>query len=238
MGNQNKLLEKQFLEHIHIFPSFHHLFYYFKMNGMRRSCVGLVCQNNLRRVSKIRCIVETSVPVSSFHNLTFNKITSQKGQFGIFDSAVPRLNNYGVRKLHIKIEPSEVVRSIAVTEDVTIEKLGLNNKEEALKLSPDETVTVINNEILNIFRVSSKDEIAAMETKDILAKLDAVFKVRVDGQPHVDYPAWLLPMLELPDLKMLEVSRKAWMDRSPAKGWIVFQGYFNKLNRLKKEGDI
>ena len=50
--------------------------------------------------------------------------------------------------------------------------------------------------------------------------------------------AWLLPMLELPDLKMLEVSRKAWMDRSPAKGWIVFQGYFNKLNRLKKEGDI
>merc|ERR1712037_1021840 len=213
----------------HIFPSFHNLFYDFKMNGMRKSCLGLVCLNNSRRVSKIRCTVETSVPASSFHSLTFNKITSQKGQFGIFDSAVPRLNNYGVRKLHIKIEPSE---------DVTIEKLGLNNKEEALKLSPDETVTVINNEILNIFRVSSKDEIAAMETKDILAKLDAVFKVRVDGQPHVDYPAWLLPMLELPDLKMLEVSRKAWMDRSPAKGWIVFQGYFNKLNRLKKEGDI
>ena len=94
----------------------------------------------------------------------------------------------GVRKLHIKIEPSEVVRSIAVTEDVTIEKLGLNNKEEALKLSPDETVTIINNEILNIFRVSSKDEIAAMETKDILAKLDAVFKIRVDGKPNVDYP--------------------------------------------------
>ena len=94
----------------------------------------------------------------------------------------------GVRKLHIKIEPSEVVRSIAVTEDVTISKLGLNSKEEALKLSPDETVTIINNEILNIFRVSSKDEIAAMETKDILAKLDAVFKVRVDGHPHVDYP--------------------------------------------------
>ena len=94
----------------------------------------------------------------------------------------------GVRKLHIKIEPSEVVRSIAVTEDVTIAKLGLISKEEALKLSPDETVTIINNEILNIFRVSSKDEIAAMETKDILAKLDAVFKVRVDGQPHVDYP--------------------------------------------------
>jgi hypothetical protein len=178
------------------------------------------------------------VPASSFQSLTFNKITSQKGQFGIFDNAVPRFNNYGVRKLHIKIEPSEVVRSIAVTEDFTIAKLGLNSKEEALKLSPDETVTIINNEILNIFRVSSKDEIAAMETKDILAKLDAVFKVRVDGQPHVDYPAWLLPMLELPDLKMLEVSRKAWMDRSPAKGWIVFQGYFNKLNRLKKEGDI
>lgn len=94
----------------------------------------------------------------------------------------------GVRKLHVKIEPSEVVRSIAVTDDVTIAKLGLNNKEEALKLSPDETVTIINNEILNIFRVSSKDEIAAMETKDILAKLDAVFKIRVDGKPHVDYP--------------------------------------------------
>ena len=98
----------------------------------------------------------------------------------------------GVRKLHIKIEPSEVVRSIAVTENVTISKLGLNSKEEALKLSPDETVTIINNEILNIFRVSSKDEIAAMETKDILAKLDAVFKVRVDGQPHVDYPVSIL----------------------------------------------
>ena len=98
----------------------------------------------------------------------------------------------GVRKLHIKIEPSEVVRSIAVTEDVTIAKLGLMSKEEALKLSPDETVTIINNEILNIFRVSSKDEIAAMETKDILAKLDAVFKVRVDGQPHVDYPVSIL----------------------------------------------
>ena len=103
----------------------------------------------------------------------------------------------GVRKLHIKIEPSEVVRSIAVTEDVTISKLGLNNKEEALKLSPDETVTIINNEILNIFRVSSKDEIAAMETKDILAKLDAVFKVRVDGQPHVDYPVSTYEILEI-----------------------------------------
>ena len=49
---------------------------------------------------------------------------------------------------------------------------------------------------------------------------------------------WLLPMLELPDLKMWEVSRQAWMDRSPSKGWIVFKGYFDTLNRLKKEGDI
>ena len=52
------------------------------------------------------------------------------------------------------------------------------------------------------------------------------------------FQAWLLPMLELPDLKMWEVSRQAWMDRSPAKGWIVFKGYFDTLNRLKKEGDI
>ena len=42
----------------------------------------------------------------------------------------------------------------------------------------------------------------------------------------------------LPDLKMWEVSRQAWMDRSPSKGWIVFKGYFDTLNRLKKEGDI
>ena len=45
-------------------------------------------------------------------------------------------------------------------------------------------------------------------------------------------------MLELPDLKMWEVSRQAFMDRSPGKGWIVFKGYFDTLNRLKKEGDI
>ena len=97
LSNQNKqtsvFRKKQFLEHI--FPSFHHLFYGFKMNGMRRSCLGLVCLNNSRRVSKIRCIVETSVPASSFHSLAFNKITSQKGRSGIFDNHVPRFNNYG-----------------------------------------------------------------------------------------------------------------------------------------------
>ena len=94
----------------------------------------------------------------------------------------------GVRNLHIKIEPSEVVRSIAVTEDVTLEKLGFATKEEALKLSPDEVVSKINSGILKIFNVTSKSEIGDLESKDILAKLDSVFRVRVDGQPHVDYP--------------------------------------------------
>ena len=94
----------------------------------------------------------------------------------------------GLRQLHIKIEPSEVLRSIAVTEDVTIAKLGFSNKDEALKLSPDEIVAKINAEILKIFGVNSKDDIGNMETKDILAKLDSVFKIRVDGQPHVDFP--------------------------------------------------
>ena len=61
-----------------------------------------------------------------------------------------------------------------------------------MKLSPDEAVKKINGEILKIFGVASKDDIGVMESKDILAKLDSVFKVRVDGQPHVDYPVSLL----------------------------------------------
>ena len=69
-----------------------------------------------------------------------------------------------------------------------MEKLGFANKEEALKLSPEEVVSKINSGILKIFNVTSKSEISALESKDILAKLDSVFRVRVDGQPHVDYP--------------------------------------------------
>jgi len=149
------------------------------------------------------------------------------------------LNEVSVnRSLHIKFDPADIARSITVTEDVTLQKLGFADKKEAAGLSNDEVVKQINDKLIQIFGVKSKEEIGNMESKDILAKLDSVFKVREDNQPHVDYPAWLLPMLELPDLKMWEVSRQAWMDRSPAKGWIVFKGYFDTLNRLKKEGDI
>ena len=63
-------------------------------------------------------------------------------------------------------------------------------------------------------------------------------KVFLQNVFFFSFQTWLLPMLELPDLKMWEVSRQAWMDRSPSKGWIVFKGYFDTLNRLKKEGDI
>jgi len=142
------------------------------------------------------------------------------------------------RYLHIKFDPADIARSITVTEEVTLQKLGFADKKEAASLSNDEVVKQINDKLIQIFGVKSKEEIGTMEGKDILAKLDSVFKVREDNQPHVDYPAWLLPMLELPDLKMWEVSRQAFMDRSPGKGWIVFKGYFDTLNRLKKEGDI
>ena len=42
--------------------------------------------------------------------------------------------------------------------------------------------------LLEIFGVKSKEEIRNIETKDILAKLDSVFKIREDNQPNVDYP--------------------------------------------------
>jgi len=211
------------------------------MNVMRKSLdfssSRLINQSNTRRIFKISSLYETSVPASSFCSLSKKTTTTRPvPNYGNLNNLCQQ--NFGFRQLHIKIEPSEVVRSIAVTEEVTIAKLGLNNKDEALKLSPDEAVTRINNEILNIFGVNSKADIGNMETKEILTKLDSVFKIRVDGQPHVDFPAWLLPLLELPDLKMLEVSRQAWIDRSPSKGWIVFKGYFDTLNRLKKEGDL
>ena len=94
----------------------------------------------------------------------------------------------GLRKLHVKVEPAELVRLIAVTEDVSLQKLGFATKEEISKLSSDDIVNQINGEILRIFGVNSKSDIAAVETKEILAKLDSVFKVREDNQPHVDFP--------------------------------------------------
>lgn len=75
-----------------------------------------------------------------------------------------------------------------MTEDVSLQKLGFATKEEISKLSSDDIVNQINGEILRIFAVNSKSDIAAVETKEILAKLDSVFKVREDNQPHVDFP--------------------------------------------------
>jgi len=211
------------------------------MNVIRKSldfsCSRLINQQcNTRRIYKISSLFETSKSTLSFSSLSKKTTTSPISNHGYLEALY--VQNMGSRQLHIKIEPSEVFRSIAVTERVTVAKLGFGNNDEVLKLSPDEVVANINAEILKIFGVNSKNDIGNMETKDILTKLDSVFKIRVDGQPHVDFPAWLLPMLELPDLKMWEVSRQAWMDRSPSKGWIVFKGYFDTLNRLKKEGDL
>ena len=62
------------------------------------------------------------------------------------------------------------------------------NEVNDWSLSADDIVNQINGEILRIFGVNSKSDIAAMETKEILAKLDSVFKVREDNQPHVDFP--------------------------------------------------
>ena len=62
------------------------------------------------------------------------------------------------------------------------------NEVNDWSLSADDIVNQINGEILRIFGVNSKYDIAVMETKEILAKLDSVFKVREDNQPHVDFP--------------------------------------------------
>merc|ERR1712141_206677 len=212
------------------------------MNAVKRSveisCIRILSRNNPGRILKISPTFETSVLNLSFGNQhstlpkgkTANDFTSKNG-------ILPG-TTFGLRKLHVKVEPAELVRLIAVTEDVSLQKLGFATKEEISKLSADDIVNQINGEILRIFGVNSKSDIAALETKEIPTKLDSVFKVREDNQPNVDFPTWLLPMLELPDLKMWEVSRQAWMDRSPPKGWIVFKGYFDTLNRLKKEGDV
>ena len=79
-----------------------------------------------------------------------------------------------------------------MTEDVSLQKLGFATKEEISKLSSDDIVNQINGEILRIFAVNSKSDIAAVETKEILAKLDSVFKVREDNQPYVDFPVIFL----------------------------------------------
>ena len=94
----------------------------------------------------------------------------------------------GIRTLHIKYDPAEIARSITVTEDVTLEKLGFANKNEAASLSNEEVVNKINAKLLEIFGVKSKEEIGGIDTKEILAKLDCVFKIREDNQPNVDYP--------------------------------------------------
>ena len=93
-----------------------------------------------------------------------------------------------VRNLHIKVDPADVARSITVTEDVTLQKLGFENKNEAASLSNQDVVNRINAKLLEIFSVNSKEEIGNMECKEILAKLDHVFKIREDNQPNVDYP--------------------------------------------------
>ena len=131
-----------------------------------------------------------------------------------------------------------------MTEDVSLQKLGFATKEEISKLSSDDIVNQINGEILRIFGVNSKSDIAAMETKEILAKLDSIFKVREDNQPRVDFPTWLLPMLELPDLKMGDVSLQALRFATKEEIFTlehslrVLELRILALNRLKKEGDI
>ena len=43
----------------------------------------------------------------------------------------------------------------------------------------------MNAKLLEIFGVKSKEEIGYMESKEIIAKLDSVFKSREDNQPNV-----------------------------------------------------
>ena len=71
---------------------------------------------------------------------------------------------------------------------MTLQKLGFADKNEAASLSNEDVVNQINKKLLEIFGVNSKEEISNIESKEILAKLDSVFKIREDNQPNVDYP--------------------------------------------------
>ena len=94
----------------------------------------------------------------------------------------------GSRALHIKYDPAKIAKSIQVTEDVTLKKLGFANKNQFASLSNEEVVNQMNAKLLEIFGVKSKEEIGYMESKEIIAKLDSVFKTREDNQPNVAYP--------------------------------------------------
>ena len=91
----------------------------------------------------------------------------------------------GSRALHTKYDPAKIAKSIQVTEDVTLKKLGFANKNEIASLSNEEVVNLMNAKLLEIFGVKSKEEIGYMESKEIIAKLDSVFKTQEDNQPNV-----------------------------------------------------
>ena len=91
----------------------------------------------------------------------------------------------GRRALHTKYDPAKIASNIKVTEDVTLKKLGFANKNEIASLSNEEVVNLMNAKLLEIFGVKSKEEIGYMESKEIIAKLDSVFKSREDNQPNV-----------------------------------------------------
>ena len=156
------------------------------MNFVKRSVeisfMRILSRNNPGRILKISPTFEISV-------LNFSTLAQGKTANGFTTkNGILPGTTFGLRKLHVKVEPAELVRLIAVTEDVSLQKLGFAAKEDISKLSADDIVNQINGEILRIFGVNSKSDIAAMETKEILTKLDSVFKVREDNQPNVDFP--------------------------------------------------
>ena len=162
------------------------------MNFVKRSVeisfIRILSRNNPGRILKISPTFETSVLNLSF-GTQFSTLAIGKTANGFTTkNGILPGTTFGLRKLHVKVEPAELVRLIAITEDVSLQKLGFATKEEISKLSADDIVNQINGEILRIFGVNSKSDIAAMETKEILTKLDSVFKVREDNQPNVDFP--------------------------------------------------
>jgi len=180
-----------------------------------------------RKIDSITGIKSNSIEPANLNSIIRNQFSSivraqNCNYFLVCQDARPSLSR---RALHTKCDPAKIASNIKATEDVTLEKLGFANKNQFASLSNEEVVNLMNAKLLEIFGVKSKEEIGYMESKEIIAKLDSVFKTREDKQPNVanltECPAWLLLMLELPDEKMYAVSHKAWMDSLPSKRWII-----------------
>ena len=129
------------------------------MNAVKRSveisCIRILSRNNPGRILKISPTFVTSVSNVSFGNQFSTLVKGKTANGFTTKNGILPGTTFGLRKLHVKVEPAELVRLMAVTEDVSLQKLGFSTKEEISKLRSQSFTSLMANLHQDINRVSS-----------------------------------------------------------------------------------